>query len=147
MNCDMCGSEGKLFKAIVEDAELNICHECSKFGRVIGVVKQDTKIDSRKLTESQTELMVIVVRDFGEKIRNKREDLGLKQEELAKKLNEKESLMQKIESGKFEPSIGLAKKIGSFLKIKLTEEYEEKHESRTKTKTNAFTIGDFIKEK
>ena len=147
MNCDMCSSEGKLFKAIVEDATLNVCHECSKFGRVVGVVEQDVEIEARQHTEPQTEIMDIVVGDYAEKIRKKREDLGLKQEEFAKKISEKESLIQKIESGKFEPSIVLAKKIGNFLKIKLTEEYEEKHESHAKTKTDAFTIGDFIKTK
>jgi len=147
MNCDMCSSEGKLFKVIVEDATLNVCHECSKFGRVVGVVKQEIEIEVRHHTVPQTEIMDIVVGDYAEKIRKKREGLGLKQEEFAKKVNEKESLIQKIESGKFEPSIGLAKKIGSFLKLNLTEEYEEKHESPVKTKTDAFTIGDFIKEK
>jgi len=71
--------------------------------------------------------------------------LRLKQEEFAKKLNEKESLIQKIESGHFEPSIGLAKKIGRFLKIKLVEEYEEVHEKQVRSKTGSFTIGDIIK--
>ena len=37
----MCGAPGKLYEAIIEDAELKVCHECSKFGKVTGVVKQD----------------------------------------------------------------------------------------------------------
>ena len=70
----MCNSEGKLFKTIVEDATLNVCHECSKFGRVVGVVKQDIEIKSRQHTEPQTEIMDIIVGDYAEKIRKKRED-------------------------------------------------------------------------
>jgi len=146
MICDMCGSEGKLYKTIIEDAHLKVCHECRKFGKVIGIVEQKQE---DKVIESapQIEIMEIIVEDYAEKIRKKREDLGLKQEEFAKKISEKESLIQKIESGHLEPSIGLAKKISSFLKIKLTEEHQELHEKQAKTKTNTFTIRDFIKKK
>ena len=142
----MCGSIGKLYKTIVEDAQLNVCHECSKLGKVIGVIKQDNiKIEVPRNEYSQPETMQIIVNDYAEKIKRKRESLGLKQEDFAKKINEKESLIQKIESGHFEPSIVLAKKIGNFLKIKLIEDYQEEQEKQTKTKTGPFTIGDFIK--
>jgi len=147
MKCDMCGSEGKLYQAVIEDAELNVCHECSKFGKVIGVVKQN-EVDNEAVKvskEYKPEIMEMIVQDYAEKIRKKRGSLGLKQEEFAKNISEKESLIQKIEAGHFEPSIGLAKKIGKFLKIKLTEEYEEKHEKQVQSKTDSFTLGDFIK--
>ena len=142
----MCGSIGKLYKTIVEDAQLNVCHECSKLGKVIDVIHQDNmKMEVQRNEYSQPETMQIIVNDYAEKIKRKRESLGLKQEDFAKKINEKESLIQKIESGHFEPSIVLAKKIGNFLKIKLIEDYQEEQEKQTKTKTGSFTIGDFIK--
>jgi len=146
MKCDMCGSEGKLYKTIIEDAQLKVCHECSKFGKVTGIIEQK---QADMVTEStpQIEVMEILVEDYAEKIRKKRESLGLKQEQFAKKISEKESLVQKIESGHLEPSIVLAKKISSFLKIRLIEEHEETHEKQTSTKTGSFTIGDFIKKK
>jgi putative transcription factor len=144
MNCDMCGAPGKLFKAIVEGAHFKVCHECSKFGKVTGIVEQ-AQVNKQTTKEHETEVMEILVGDYAEKIRKGRESLGLKQEGFAKKISEKESIVQKIESGNFEPPIGLAKKIGNFLKIKLIEEYEETHEKRSKTKTNSFTIGDMIK--
>ena len=149
MKCDMCGSNGKLYKAIIEDAELGVCHECSKFGKVTGVVEQipDKTIQKDAKREPESEVMDIIIDGYAEKIRKKRESLGLKQEEFAKKINEKESLVQKIESGHFEPSINLAKKIGRFLKIRLVEDYKESHEKQTKTKTDSFTIGDIIKTK
>ena len=145
----MCGSEGKMYKTIIESAQLNVCHECSKFGKVIGIVKQE-EIDkvtakAKDNAEPQKEIMEIIVEDCAEKIKKKREQLGLKQEEFAKKINEKESLIQNIESGHYEPSIGLAKKIQGFLKIKLIEEHEELHERQKATKTDTFTIGDIIK--
>ena len=147
MLCDMCGSGGKLYEAIVEGAQLNVCDNCKKFGKVLGAVKQkvEEKISrSGKIKESQPETIEIIVSDYAEKIRKKRESLGLRQEDFAKKINEKESLIQKIESGHFEPSIELAKKIGRFLGIRLIEDYEEKLEELKKSKTDSFTIGDFI---
>lgn len=147
MICDMCGSPGKMFKTIVEGTELSVCQECSRFGKVVGVIEQSIAkpIAKTKSKEPETEVMELLVEDYAEKIRKKRESLGLNQEEFAKKLNEKESLIQKIESGHFEPSIGLAKRIGKILQLKLVEEYEEKHDAVSKSKTDSFTIGDFIK--
>jgi len=148
MICDMCGSEGKLFKAVIEDAQLNVCQICTKFGKVISVVQQDRKIAPKTLNvEVQPEVKDVLVEGYAEKIREKREALGLKQRDFAKKINEKESLMQKIESGNFEPPIEFAERIGKFLNISLIEEYKEEHEQQPKSKTNSFTIGDFIKVK
>jgi len=148
----MCGSEGTLYKAIVEGAQLSVCHECSRFGKVIGVIKQEIPKERKKASiskneEPQIEAMQIIVNDYAEQIKRGRESLGLKQEDFAKRINAKESLIQKIESGHFEPSIGLAKTIEKFLKIKLIEDYEEKHEKQASSKTDSFTIGDFIKVK
>lgn len=145
----MCGASGKLYKTIVEEAELSLCENCNRFGKVVSVVKEDnTNVNSTKVyTEPATEVMDILVDDYAEKIRKKRERLGLNQKEFAKKLNEKESVVQKIESGHFEPSIDLARKIGSFLKIRLIEEYKELHEKQAQTKSENFTIGDIIKTK
>ena len=146
MICDMCGSPGKLFKTIVEGTELSVCEECSRFGKVMGIVEQSiARVQETKSKEPETELIEILVEDYAEKIRKKRESLGLNQEEFAKKLNEKESLIQKIEAGHFEPSIGLAKRIGKVLQLRLVDEYEEKHAGQKGSKTDAFTIGDFIK--
>jgi putative transcription factor len=148
MICDMCGSSGKLYKAIIEGAELTVCQNCSKFGKVISVVRQEIPKEikaTKKSKEQEPEIMEVVVNDYAEKIRKKRESLGLKQEEFAKKINEKESLVQKMESGHFEPSIGLAKKIQRFLRIRLIEERKDEYEKQKPVKTGAFTIGDLIK--
>ena len=141
----MCGSPGKLFKAIVEGAELNVCQECSRFGKVVGVVEQRQLNYAKAIPKEAEELIDILVEGYQEKIRKQRELLGLNQKDFAKMLNEKESLIQKIESGHFEPSIGLAKKIQGFLKIRLVEDYKEEAKKPAKTRTDTFTIGDFIK--
>jgi len=151
MNCEMCGSEGKLFKTLVEGSELSVCEKCSKFGKVISEIKTEPEKKQRKeyrvTTFPDKELIQIIVSDYAERIKKKREELGLKQEEFAKKINEKESLIHNIETRHIEPNIMLARKIEQFLKIGLVEQYEEDHKKTEKTKMNAFTIGDFLNKK
>lgn len=147
MICDMCGDRGKLFKVSVEGAELALCKECSKFGKIIGSIEQDEPRFAKKtIKEEQPEIISILVEGYSDKIRKKRESLGLSQKQLAERLNEKESVIQKMESGHFNLRIDVARKIEKFLNIKIIEEIEEAHETKEqKTKLEAFTIGDFIK--
>jgi len=147
----MCSSKGKLYRSVIEDAELIVCENCSKFGKKNSAVIQDlpTKTKNRKGLKLESgpkpEIMEVVVQDFADKIRKKRESLNLNQKQFAIKISLKESLVHKIESGNITPPISLAKKIGRFLKIKLIEDYEDKPEKSNQTKTEKFTIGDFIK--
>ena len=150
MICDMCGSVGTLYKTIIESAELSVCHDCSKFGKVIGIVKEEISEKIRKKSidkESEKEVLEVVVEDFSDRIKNRREQLGLTQKDFAKKLSEKESVIHKIETGNFVPSLSLARKLERFLHIKLIEEHEEKHEKSAKAEMGSFTIGDLIKAK
>lgn len=146
----MCGAETKLFKAIIEDAEMNVCRDCSKFGKVIGEIKEKKyekvkKVGKTKKEGPDIEIMQVIVEDYADKIKKAREKLGLKQKDFAKKINEKESLIHKIETGHFEPNINLARKLEKFLKIKLIEQHEEVHTKISESKSDKFTIGDLIK--
>jgi len=67
--------------------------------------------------------------------------MGLTQEQLAKKLKEKLSVIKKIENG-WEPSLTLIRKLEKFFSIKLTEELKEEAFER-KTRKD-ITIGDVI---
>ncbi len=150
MQCDLCGAETEnIFRTIVEGTELNVCKDCSKYGKVIEKrvirVKEDVKKELTKPVEPEKEIIQVIVPDFAQRIKKKRESLGLKQKEFAKKISEKESLIHNMETGSFKPSISLARKLEKFLKIKLIEEYEEEHKKGSKTKTEGFTVGDLIK--
>lgn len=152
-NCDMCGEEIEYpIVASVEGVELTVCNKCVKFGKVIKRIAPEiketkAKKDFIKNIPQREEVIQIVADDYNQKIRNAREKLGLKQEDFAKKINEKVSLIQHIESGKAEPSIDLARKMEKFLHIKIIEQYEEKHEQLKGNQSEGFTIGDFIKVK
>lgn len=146
----MCGAEEKLFKAEVEGTILEVCKNCAKFGKIIGPVKEgerkkeerEKKIERRVMPER--ELMQLINPDYSEIIKKKREKLGLKQEELAKKIAEKESLIHKIESGQFEPGMDLARKLEKFLNIKLIEQHEEVKIDLGEKRGGPATLGDVV---
>jgi putative transcription factor len=148
--CDMCGTESRLFKTSIEGSKMNVCKACSKFGRAISQAKPKPKFKSnkneqfRKKVVPQKEMVQVLKKDFSKRIREAREKLGFKQIELAKKLAERESLVQKIESNQFTPSIRLARKLENHLRIKIIEQHEEKHDKSFKTSKRSLTIGDML---
>lgn len=145
----MCGSEGKLFKVNIEGTQLNVCAACSRFGQVVERVptpltrKQKTA-KKEALAQQEKEIVQLIVEDYGNLIKDKREKMGLKQKELAAKMSERESLIQKIETGRIEPSIELARKFERYLGLKLVEEHEEVSEKKAVGSGKALTIGDII---
>ena len=148
INCDLCGkSDENLLKTIIEKVELNVCQDCSKFGKVIGPLKSSPPMEFFRIRRKQEEpeKRELIVENYSELVKKKRESLGLSQKDFAMKVSEKESLVHKIETGTFEPSIALAKKLEKILGIKLIEEYTESNETPKKSKPQGFTIGDFIK--
>lgn len=148
MLCEMCGSRESAFKAVIEGTEMNVCRNCSGFGRIVAEAKRSIVKKPKRLNPETVEVTVrMIVPNYSQLIRNEREKLGLSQKEFAIRIKEKDSLIHNIETKKFEPSIKLAEKIERFLKIKLIEEYKEKKEGLQKVKSGEFTIGDFIKVK
>jgi putative transcription factor len=59
--------------------------------------------------------------DYPERIRHAREQHGWKQEEMAQKMSEKLSLVQKVERGDIKPDDALVKKLEKTLGISLME--------------------------
>jgi putative transcription factor len=57
--------------------------------------------------------------DYHKVIKQAREKLGLSQEALGRKINEKPSVIKLLESGKLKPDNMLARKLEHFLKVQL----------------------------
>ena len=148
--CEMCGREAPLFKTEIEGTILNVCDRCAKYGKVLKRIKTtaEKKKEQKqaKKQEEKPETEEFVVNNYSKLIREARNKLGKTQKEFASMLNEKESIIQKIETGTFEPPIPMAKRFEKILGIKLVETIEiEEEKPKQKGKTDSLTIGDLIK--
>lgn len=155
--CDMCSSPEVIYRIELEGTMLNVCEQCAAYGRVVAKLKHEEPVKKSKKKEKmfeqaelkpkkETETMQLIVPEYPQLIKNKRESLGLKQEELAKKIAEKESVIHKLESGRMKPDLNLARKLEKFLKIRLVEEVELESPgtSGKKTSSEGLTLGDLI---
>lgn len=140
-NCDVCGKNTELVSAIIEGVKMHVCNGCSNLGKKLEPIRPCIIVKSAK-----EEILDTIVEDFPAKIRSAREKLQLTQEELAKKLNEKESVIHKLETGHLTPSLELSKKLEKHLNIKLTEQLAAAKDTKKSVKTEmTMTIGDLIK--
>jgi putative transcription factor len=142
-NCEMCGTQSdNLVKARIEGAELKVCDSCTRFGEPLEEPEteeddkpkldkdgSDTSPDDYRNFSSEEEQQQSgpfkpqveeLVFDYDDRIRNGREEADLSQEELANKLNEKQSLLHRLEKGKALPSEEVRQKLEQALEIELT---------------------------
>ncbi len=145
-NCDLCGREGNLTQAIVEGSLLNVCENCAKFGKVIVIKKETKPKQEAKQIKKTPEIINVIDEDYHSKIKQAREKLGLKQEELAQKINEKVSVIHKLETGHLQPTLLIARKLEKVLNISLVKLYQEENE-KVDFKDTKLTIGDLAKVK
>jgi len=145
-NCDMCGKEGNLIDAVVEGAMLKVCISCKDHGNVIPVVKPN--FVKEKVIEQTEEEIEVIVDNYSEVVKKARENKGLKQEELAKDIAEKESVIHQIESGGLKPTFKIAKKLEAYLRINLitkSQKMEKGVEKKIDFSDKNLTIGDLLK--
>jgi putative transcription factor len=162
--CDMCGSNPAEYKAVVEGTELFVCSSCAGYGKVVSKIetfsvkpqkkaqKQSSAVDIRKskpaFVEKGSETIMIINPGYANIVKKAREKRGLKQEEVAKLLNEKESVIHQIERGSLEPNLNLARKLEKFFHVSLVEQHEESPQVKTyKTGSKGFTVADFLKKR
>lgn len=162
MICEMCGAEvPRLKKIVIEGSNLLVCPKCTKFGGVESETKgSDELIASDTITqrlqrrekrlktkdvfeESQDELSL----DYPNKIRRARISIGISQDELGKKINEKKSVVAKLETGDMVPDEKLIKKLERALGISLKEKISSVAPPTRDDKSRGMTLGDFIKVK
>lgn len=153
----MCGKEGSLVAAQVEGTELRICQGCSKYGQVH---KQKKPVSfqggyHRSSYPKRSRPEFEVVADYSKKLQQARNQRNMTQEEFAKILNEKMSVVQKWESGNLKPRIDVAKSLERQLNLKLLkeivtdDELSEDNDGTSiiskKKSSGEPTLGDFIK--
>ncbi len=140
MECEMCGSREAVTKAKIEGVVLHVCERCAKYGKEI---KAGRETGCRKIPVSE-ELPVreeIPVEDFGKEVKKLREKSKLSQEELAKEIGEKTSVIRRIEEG-WVPEEKVIRKLEKFFGVKLMERISECRASTQSSKNQALTLGD-----
>ena len=160
MQCEICEKgieKGKRIK--LEGSVVVACEECSRYGEVVAeaqppkpkpkVVEKRAEVGERPKVDERPEFILYIqeelVEGYPELIKNRRESLDMKQEELAKRINEPSSVVHRIESNRFEPSPKIAKKIQSVLGIKLMERVEPgEMEAQTSKIPDELTLGDLV---
>ncbi|MEM2567435.1 MAG: multiprotein bridging factor aMBF1 [Candidatus Bathyarchaeia archaeon] len=136
MRCEVCGRKihGKPIRALIEGAKLTVCSKCSRHGTIIWeeevkqtptpkikpkIAPQVPKVQAASRAQAVFESPFELVDDYDVRVRQAREKLGLTHEELGKKINEKVSVLKKVETKKIKPDDKLAVKLEHALRIKL----------------------------
>jgi len=170
--CEMCGAESSsLTTTKVEGAELQLCDDCTEFGTE---VRTESSSSSTKYSTSSSSSssggssstgggggggggrtrrrdmfddMDEIATDYDERIRSAREERGLSQEELAGELNEKASLIRKLERGDMLPSDDVQSKLEAELDIVLSEGGGDADTEWSGDSSTTTTLGDVVKRK
>ncbi|MDF2956666.1 MAG: Archaeal ribosome-binding protein aMBF1 [Candidatus Alkanophagales archaeon MCA70_species_1] len=130
--CEICGADvPHTYLVEIGTSKLRVCKACAKYGVVVterqvkpSSVKTPVVRKKKIYKLMDEELSFEIVPDFGKRIKDAREKLGLKQEELAKQINEKVSLLRKIERGELVPEDRVRQKLERVLNISLVERVE-----------------------
>ena len=130
MECEICGKpvpENNPIRAKIEGSVMVVCKECSKLGKIQKAPpkpKRPTNTRNRNYSR-RDEPSDELIEDFDVAIRKARESKNWSREELGKKINERVSVITRIETGKMTPDNKLTKKFEKALNIKLLEEIDD----------------------
>ncbi|MDI6887469.1 MAG: multiprotein bridging factor aMBF1 [Candidatus Thermoplasmatota archaeon] len=131
MECELCGKVDKnLVRVVIEGSLLSVCQKCAKFGTASAAIQP--KITSAELAERLekrkkfleeknifAEIGYELVDDYGERIRKARLKAGLTPEQLGKLINERRTVITKLEARVMTPDDELIRKLEKALDIKL----------------------------
>ncbi len=145
-SCELCGKQGNVIPILIEGTELKVCSICAKHGTVKDRPNGSFQRRSYK-TPSAVGPEYRVIENIGSLLREVREKKNLTNEDFAKILTEKESIVAKWEQGSIKPSIDTAKKIGRILGLQLVEKDDNKSDVKIEKekRSDELTLGDFIK--
>lgn len=160
MICELCGSDVPRTKLVmVEGAAVNACPRCEKYASSGAVKTKEGKVmlpsvaerlGSRQKRMRQRDVLTggekELVDDYPGRVRRGRQKMSMSQEDLAKRLNEKKSVIVKVENGDIRPPDKLIAKLERALDITLKEHVDVDEEApRRGSESRGMTLGDFIK--
>lgn len=134
MECSVCGRNATLVRARIEGTVLRVCPECARLGEFVPEAEAPQKKQQRLLEISE------INPDFSSMIKIARERNNLTHENLARKINEKMNIIERVEHG-MKPTKELSKKLEKALSIKLLDFSEEPVDIKKKH-SSELTLGD-----
>ena len=176
VQCEMCGTEtASPDRVKIEGAELKVCDECAEFGTEVKTdsggstsTKYSTgSSDGSSGTAGSTtststsggsggssrrhdmyDEIDELAQDYDDLLRSAREAANLSREDLADQLNEKASLIGKLERGDTLPSDEVQRELERALDIDLTAGGEtDETEWESETASGGYTLGDVVERK
>ncbi len=142
MNCEICDKRApNPVKIRLEGAVLNVCESCAKLGERISAPPVFAPKRSSEFELPKEE----IVENYSSLVKSAREKRGMTQEQLAREILEKEFLIQRIEQGRMQPTIILAKKLQRCLGIQLITMTAQEKVEINKSQSSSPTLGDYIK--
>jgi len=159
MICELCGRTVTFSKKVtIEGVQLEVCAECSKFG--IEAKTEPKKEEAPKpiiaqrleIREKRSRPKDIyaagekeeLVDDYGKRIRDARSRRGMSLKDLGTKINERVTVLSKVESGDMRPEDKLVAKLEKELGIALREKVAEVLPQKS-TGPKTLTLADLIK--
>jgi len=114
-------------RVIIEGAKLVVCSDCGKLGKETWEPPRPRSVIARPMVKPKPKPQDLprevaeyeLPEDFAKRVRAAREKLSLTQEELAKRVKERLSIIQKVESGKIIPDMKLSRLLEHVLRVKL----------------------------
>ena len=161
MICELCGADVPRLKSVaIEATILSVCESCSRFGDAVAapavrpgtmppVIAQRLEARQRRMTPKDVYTEggeLELAEDFPQKIRSARESRGWKQADLGAKINERASVIGKLESGTITPGDSLVRKLERELGIKLKERVQPVAMKKGAARGD-LTLGDLVKMK
>ena len=161
MICELCGKNVTFCKKVtVEGVQLEVCAECSKFG-IEAKRKEEEKESAPKPVIAQrlevrekrsrprdiyeAGMREELVDDYASRIRDARSKKGMTQKDLAMKINERVTVLSKVEAGDMRPDDALVSKLTKELGIVLKEKVPEVLSQKSGRGSGSLTLADLIK--
>lgn len=158
--CELCGADSpKAKRVFLEGSLLMVCPRCAKFGQGHEEEKKEDKkpaitrapapytgkggrgpMKGQALDTGEE----VLREDFHKVISKARNALGITQEELGKRINERKSVIAKLEARQLRPNDVLRKKLEKVLKVSLTERVQA-GALNIREERRGVTIGDMIR--
>jgi putative transcription factor len=146
--CELCGAPTKsVYVVNVEDVELRVCAKCAEGKKVIKTQSYGPNI-ARTPSRPKREEDLPLVENYGKIMHEARDRMKLPLKVLAEMLNEKETLLARVEQQSTLPTIELTKKLEKALSIRLIDSSSENDSGMSSgARTGKATLGEFVSKK